>query len=324
MRNHDFVRRSWSPSVLLVAVAVAVSVSTGCASLPNVAPFTDATVKLTSATKSVGDVTVEEMRRASATVLPQNKEQLDRETKRLVEAWAKYVVTLEAASDYARSLQSVVDAANQAQQSVQNVADAAKSLASTVGVQIGPGVSIATNALSLAYSQIATARGRQTLIEAMDDLAPAIDQIALVIENSLDDLDKIVDSATQLQINALRSDLQTELGYRTRLVEDRAALYEKGWSKLSLKEKGDLKSIEEALAATESWYSLYLQRSTAITIRRAEYLATITAIRRGVMEWAATHSRLRIALKQGNQIDTAALLDTVMEIRGLVERIRAR
>jgi hypothetical protein len=51
MRNHDFVRRSWSPSVLLVAVAVAVAVSTGGASLPNVAPFTDATVKLTSATK---------------------------------------------------------------------------------------------------------------------------------------------------------------------------------------------------------------------------------------------------------------------------------
>jgi hypothetical protein len=208
MDTHDVmrVRRPWSRGALYLVIAA--TVLTGCASLPNVAPFTDATVKLTSAARSAGHMTVEDVLRAADTVLPQNKATLKDKADELKDAWAKHVAALEAASDYARSLQSVVDAANQSRQSVQNIADAAKDLADKVGLAVpatgtasAVAVGVATDAIKLAVTQINNARGRKTLTEAMEDLVPAIDQVASVFKASLGDLGKIVDASSQLQLN---------------------------------------------------------------------------------------------------------------------------
>jgi len=312
-------RGSSSPAAVLLSWAALLS---ACGALPDVAPFTRSTVMLASSTRSVGDATVAEVRLASQTVLPRNQASLEDEAERLAEGWAGHAAALDAAHEYARSLQTVVEASRSGAESVDGVVNAAEGLAQAVGLHFGAAVSIAGDALRVAYDQIARARGRRTLRSAVDDLTPAVSEVQRVLDASLEDLDEIVVRASQLQINALRSEHSSGFVFRDDLLGERARLYDKGWAALDDAEKTRLGEIEDAIAATNAWHAPFEGQRREILERRAALRQSIAATRRALAEWAAAHAEIGAALDRGGAVDTAALAAAIVEIRRLVDLAR--
>lgn len=311
---------------VMTLMGVAALVQTGCGALPDMSPFTQSTAKLTSAVRSVGTTSVQEVLLAADAALPPNRDKLKAEAAKLETNWNKIVISLEAAHEYAQSLQAVTDAASQAAASMQEVTNAATQLADTMGVPIGAGAAAGAiaRAIQLAYTHIANTKGRKTLKEAMADLAPAIDKIADVLDASLAALDQAVESAGQIQLNALSSNISTSLGYRQTLVEARHKLYEISWVALTTAQKTQLIELKAAIAETDDWYEPYVKERDATSARRATLRRSVGAIQRGVREWAQVHTDIRAALERGGGLDTTALIETIAEIRELVNEVRDR
>lgn len=309
---------------VMTLMGVAALVQTGCGALPDMSQFTQSTAKLTSAVRSVGTMSVQEVLLAADAALPENRDKLKAEAAKLGANWNKIVISLEAAQQYAQSLQAVTDAASQGAASVREVTSAATQLADTMGVQFGKGADVAGRAIQLAFAHIANAKGRKTLKEAMADLAPAIDKTAEALDAGLTALDMLVESAGQIQLNALKSNISTGLGYRQALVKARHKLYETPWVALTPAQKTQLIELKVAIAETDDWYEPYVKERDATSARRSTLRQSVGAIQRGVREWAQVHTDIRAALERGGGLDTTALIETIAEMRELVNEVRDR
>src|SRR5262245_10686356 len=109
-----------------ITVALIVGL-TGCASLPNVGPFVDASNQLRSAVATSGTVVEGELRLMPAGTDFANK---------LEKEWEARNQAFSGIAAYANSLKAIVDAGNQGAASAQKVADSVANLAKSAGVAL--------------------------------------------------------------------------------------------------------------------------------------------------------------------------------------------
>jgi len=294
----------------------------GCAVLPDVKPFAEASAQLAVSIRSVGKTAVLQMRQVSDVALPQNRKLISDEAGKLEAAWSAHVAAMNAAADYARSVQEVAEAGNAGAESARRVADAALKLAETANFAVGQTGAIVGEAFVAIYKQVARARARARLIECMNDLQPAVESIMNLMAQSLEDLRAIVLAAAQIHLNALTRGVGDELGFRLSLVAARDRFYEKGWDNLDDAQKAELATVEKAIAETDKWHAPYDEQMRGVMAERNATVEAISAAAQGMRDWGAMHVELIDAIEQGSGIDTGELLILIEEIGDLVERMR--
>ncbi len=297
----------WSMSLILTLLTA------GCASLPDVGPFVDATNQLRSAVASSGATVEAELR-----MIPAENAAADQ----LARQWAARNQAFAAMADYANSIQAIVDAGNKGAESAQKVADSVKAFAGAAGVAL-PGspeaVALATDVAKFVYNQIALAHAAKSLEKSMEAAQPAIESIATLLTSDLKDLDDILQAANKSVELDFRNEFSDQISYRNHLrnlIINRA---------VNPNDEGNLASqvqLSQLLEATNAWYGEYLEGREKIANRLRTRRALIHAAVRSPQDWAVAHGQIVAALKAGRPVNTQSLVQAAIEIRELIRKVR--
>ena len=298
----------------------------GCASLPDTQPFTDATLSLRSAVAASGTAVVAELRR---TPLPG----ISSSATNLENAWKTRNGVMSALVEYANSLQAITDAGKKGEESAKQLADAVNVLAQSLGAaSLGASEAggLAIDTFGYVYGQIAKARAAKSLELALGEIQPAIERIATLLAADQVKLDELIQVAIEAEHDALETDNQREIGYRRQLVDSRRQLMGIVGEELK-KDKANITKIErtdelgrlgEMLAATDSWNLTYTNQQNTIAERGRIAREMIAATQAAFSDWAAGHARLLAAVRAKRTPSAVELAAAATRIRELVDRYR--
>ena len=277
------------------------------------APFVSATVDLRSSVISAGHVVRNELGSTDQT----HQKLFETEWKAREKALHTMVL-------YAKSLQEVVVAGNKGADSAEKVIDSVGELAKAVGhpIPLGePAIEVASDAIKLIAKNMALAKAAKSLEESLFRIQPAIEELAQLMIQDINDLDAVIQAANK----------KAEVDFRTKeefnwLNPYRRMLREH----LSLIDVNDANSV--ALQRAEHVAKL-LEASEPIVARRDAGLAEIrkrlklsrqliTKTRLALKEWAVAHHTIAVAIKNRNPVDAHSVLVISTDIRNLMERIQ--
>lgn len=283
----------------------------GCASLPDVGPFVDASNQVRAAVATSGSVVESELR-----MLPDGESP----AVQLRDAWQARNAAFDAVVDYSSSLQAIVLAGDQGAQSAARVADSVQSLADAVGVAF-PGspaaIQVGTDAFKFVSSQIARARAANSLAEAMSAAQPAVQRIAEAISLDFADLDAVFVAASTQVLNEHRQAFSDRLSYRNRILREMTGNDPTAAGALERHLQ-----LGELLGATAEWHGEYLSGREVIEARLRAGRALIHAAAQIARDWAAAHGRLATAIQERRPVNTESLLLAAGEVRELVGKVR--
>jgi hypothetical protein len=135
-------------------------------------------------------------------------------------------------------------------QAVGALANAVTGLAKAAGV-----MSVATDAATFIYSQLALIRASKSLEEALVHTKPPVERIALIIALDLKNADNSLQAALLNLLQKKQIDYQVELGFRNGLILGQKALYTHGPLALTVQEEAHLLEINQFFKSTEIWYA---------------------------------------------------------------------
>lgn len=295
-----------------LGLAIAVAAVSGCASLPDVAPFVDATTQYRSAVVASGGAIEGELREIRATA----------QADKFAAEWNVRNHAAEALVAYARSLAAIVAAGNEGAASARKVADSVQKLAGVAGIALpaAPVVGTATDIAAFVYGQVASIRAASSLATAMETAGPAIDQIVNAMAKDLQAADSIVRAANEIAALNLAEKFNTETAHYNALVAERRTLYQRT---LTRQDEERLLQLDRLIGATRSWRDGLEAQEQAIAERLRASRQLIGATRQGLAAWALAHRDLAAAVAEGRKVDPAALVAAVTEIRELVRRVQS-
>jgi hypothetical protein len=166
----------------------------GCATPPDVKPFSDSTQALTLGVGSVQKSVSDELARVNDAAL----------TTQFHQEWDARVKAMNAMSDYAEALVGVVEAGNKGGETAQAVLDAGKEFLTTVGVAAPAGSAVATavqDAVVLAFKKVVADRAAHTVADALKAADPAVQDVANALAADLPVMKKVL---ATLRTDALR------------------------------------------------------------------------------------------------------------------------
>lgn len=299
-----------------------VALLAGCATLPDTRPFTTATVQLHDAVAAVDTSVAAVLTRAG---LPDQSAAFDR-------SWQARTAAMTALVSYASSVQAIVDAGGKGEEAGGRLTDATKKLAQSVGWLsngTSAGFDVAADAFRLASGVIAKARAARTLEKALAEMQPVIEEIAGKVVADFADARVIVQKAAELQRESFRNQHKATRDYRTQLLATKAGLESNLREQLAgdtppsaLKNRSELKSVDELLAERTKWSDDYAQVLKDIDSRGLKALALIDQSKATIAAWAAGHGQLLATVKTRRPPSTAELLSMVGRLNDLIDRYR--
>ncbi|MHC4105203.1 MAG: hypothetical protein ACYSR9_09700 [Planctomycetota bacterium] len=303
--------RQWRTTQLLLLMLVLIM--TGCASLPDIGPFADATHQLKAAVAKSGSTVSDELRYTEG-----GKEAAEQ----LVEAWKARNQAFEAIAAYADSLEAIVSSGNQGAQTAGELADSIQEFANTVGIIIPAtpaALNVANDSIKLLAKYIANTRAAKSLEDAMVQAQPAVEQIVKLIVEDLEDIDGIFRVANKLVENNFKISYATRISYRKALEDfvQKADIADANDAVLARRAQ-----MNELLDSTNSWYSEYQQGLEQIQRRLRIGRALIKTAQDSVQQWLTAHKQVVNALKNRRPVSTESLLEAAVEIQYLLKRIR--
>lgn len=288
---------------------------TGCASLPDVGPFVDASNLLRSAVATSGTTVEAELRLMTLTNATQFADRLKKNWEARNQAFA-------AIAAYSSSLKSIVDAGNEGAASAQKVADSVSNLAQAAGVAL-PGspeaVATATDILKFISAQIALARAAKSLEKAMGAAQPAVEGIAHLIAADLKNLEQIFIAASTANDNEVRTgdEFGDLISFRKQLLKQIQTSEPTNAATL-----GQQVQLGQMLQATEEWHSKYLGKRKEIDDRLRVGRALIQTCMQSANDWGVAHGRLITALQERRPVNMDSLIQAAVEIQILVRKVR--
>jgi len=297
--------------------------ATGCSTLPDVQPFTDATVRLRSAVASSGAATLAEMRRSGLEGIEEQAAELER-------AWQERQKLFSSLVEYANSLQGIVDAGKAGAESAKAVADSVQKLAQSANLVqpgTGPAAAAVTEAAQFVYQQIAIARAARSLEKSLAAIDPAAARIAEQIAADIADLEAIFLVTSQKQNNVIQEKFGPDTNLRDELERARIRRQEAmrtslraGKAPSELADATELSRADELLAGLAPKLDEMNGQLGAISERERVALQLFAEIRSGLADWAAAHTRILTAVRT-KRIPSAAELGAAADrIRQLVEK----
>ena len=305
--------RSRGLRTVLTVLLGLVLMATGCAPFPDIGPFADATRQLKAAVAQSGSTVSDELRYAG---------DMDDAADKLDEAWKERNLAFEAIVAYSDSLEAIVNSANKGRETAGKLADSIQGFAETVGVAI-PGspaaIETATDSIKLLAYHIANMRAARSLEDSMVEAHPAVEQIVELVVEDLEDVDEVFRLANKLSEVNIKNSYATRFSYR-RVLQDFVQKTDIGDANDAILNRRV--QINELLDSTDSWYGEY-QRELAENERRLRVgRALIKTAQDSVQQWVAAHGQVASALRNRRPVSTESLLETAVEIRGLLERMR--
>jgi len=306
---------TWSGKwrTMLVMFLMLVVTATGCTSLPEIGPFTDATHQLKAAVAQSGSTVSDELRYTEG-----GKETADK----LDEAWKERNRAFEAIAAYSDSLEAIVSSGNQGAQTAGELADSIQEFAEGVGIVIPAStaaVNVASDSIKLLAKYIANTRAAKSLEEAMVKAQPAVEQIVKLIVEDLEDIDGIFRAANKLVEINFKNSYATRISYR-KVLEDFVQKADIADANDAVLKK--LVQMNELLDSTNSWYSEYKQGLEQNQKRLRVGRALIKTAQASVQQWVTAHKQVVNALNNRRPVSTESLLEAAVEIRYLLKRIR--
>ena len=297
----------------------------GCASLPDVQPFTEATVGLRSAVSASGSAVVGELQRVDIAGV-------DRSAAALETAWEERNKLFTGLVEYGHSLREIVAAGKSGAASALAVADSVQNLAATAGFAApggGAAAGAVTDAAEFIYERIAIARAAGDLEEALAEVQPAIERIAEEIAKDMGDLDDLIRVASRAQQNAVQESFQREiamrevlLGKREEILADLQLALEQGRSPTALPKTQELEAVDELLASVSEASEPMESKLAGIAERERLGRRLIHEIQAGVVDWAMAHSRMLTAVRTKQLPSVAELKEAAERIKSIVEKFQ--
>lgn len=299
---------------LQVAAALAMLAAAGCSTLPDARGLAVSSAQLGSAVAAGGAMAAAELEAAG---------QADRAAD-LRKAWQVPERSVAALARYADALAEVSAAGRDGAASVQRIADAGAALAAGVGLVL-PASAAAATGLDVAltvYRQIAAVRAAGALREALERMQPVVERTTETVAAQLDDLSVVLTAANRSAAVRLRAEHADETGYLLALRRERVALYARlPLAAADAERLLQIDRVERTVIARLAPMNATLRDSEA---RLRDSLALVAATRQALADWALAHRQLLHAARAGAGSDPVALVQSVSELRELVQRARLR
>jgi len=304
-------------------VAGLVAVLAGCATLPDVAPYRDATVQLRSAVLASGNAVGAELRNAALAVEEKDRANLEKSAKTFSENWQVRVESADALVVYAQALAEITKAGKEGGDTARSLAAALEQLAGGVGIALPPAGAVATltDTAAFVYAQVAAVKASRSLEDALVAAQPAVNEIAAKLGKDLDASLALVEAAYLLQRLALDDKYGQEKSFLKALERERRKLY--GQGQLSREDEKRLKEIGELYDSSKSWREPMQAAFAQLEKRHEVEREVIVATKAAVAEWAAAHRGLAFAVRDRRTINVEGLIQATLEARELVRRLRA-
>lgn len=307
------VGHAWS----LLAVAL-FFVPIGCTALPDVTPFATSSREFASGVKAAGRVVSEDLRSDDA---------LAASSKTFDEAWDARNKAMEGVVQYADGLAAIVKSTQDARAQAKSLGNKLETLARAAGVvnpAIGASVAVGIDVASFIYGQIAIVRGANSLQEAMDAAQPAIDKIAEIITKDSENLKETVLSTASLRRNAIMDAGGAKASSYLRETEKRRdearAAFARDPSTAHREELLAADRFIETARSENERFRAEVARANQMSQTSAEL---VQAMRDGVSRWTAAHRQVAQALKDRQSVSVDSLTDAAVEVRDLLQRLRA-
>lgn len=297
---------------------------TGCTSLPDVSPFATATRSLADAIRASGKAVSDE-----AEQIQDGKELSDE----LDKEWEARTKVMAAMVRYADSLSAIVDAANRGRETGKALAAKVEELA--IAASLIPGAGVAGGAVGDAagfvIGQLALMRGAKSLEEALEAAHPVVRRVAETLAKDLASLDLLVRSAEKNQdgqlfaSEAFRSALDAEGAANTAkqaILAELAKAKDAADMTKSARILAQLAEIEKILAATRVTLAPAEEQQRAMKERVRATRALIAASSEALGRWDVAHQDLLFAIQNRRPVDVSSILQAVVEVRELVQRVK--
>ena len=296
--------------------AVLTALSYGCAApLPDVSPFVAASAQLRSGVASAGSATAGELARVPGG---------EAYAKQLTTEWAARVRACDALLRYAQSLQDITQAGAQGRESAQAVADSITALASAASFALpaAGALSVGVDTARFVYAQIALVRASNSLEAALAAASPAVEEVTNAIALDMAQLASVLALATKTSQGELTQKYSTVLGYRRQLERQRHAAFAQLGTDAESGLGQRLQQLTTLLAGSEDEYSVYSQELADMMKRQNAARAVVRAAADAVTEWGAAHRALAAAVQQKRTVNVQNLVESTLELRALVKRMR--
>ena len=212
------------PNAKLIAVVTLIALLAACAEIPDIKPFADATANLATAS----DKGYRQTEAQLATLQAENPDLTDAAKKSLNELRTRWKPTKEAMTalvSYTDSLSALADAGNSGKEAAKRLTDSFEGLYGAVG-QLMPlpglstGVKTAFDAIGAVNGAIAKMRARNSLRDAAEDAAPAVQVVAKVLAENFVSLEQLSRSAGTAGAAAFENKNHVLLDYHQALLEN--------------------------------------------------------------------------------------------------------
>jgi len=297
---------------------------TGCAALPDMSPYTDATLQLRSTVVAGGHAVQAGLESAAASYEAGDPaaRQIREQAAQFNQAWRARIDGADALLAYTEAVTDLARSGTQGDASARKLADALGGLATGVGVVLPAAGTVATitDVAAFVYGHIAAARAAKSLDQALHAAQPAVDRLATVLSQDLQASLDILHAARRLQATAMALKFNEETAYLKTLARERKAIYGKDTQTPADEQR--LRQIGELLDATRSWREPMEQAQADTEAQYRLRIQLIHATQAAVAEWAAAHRSLAAAVRENRSVNVEALVQATQEAKELVRRLR--
>lgn len=296
---------------------------TGCAALPDMSAYRDATLQLRSTVVAGGHAVQSGLESAAASygAGDPTAKRIGEKSVEFNEAWQKRIQGADALLAYTEAVTDLARSGTQGDASARKLADALGGLASGVGVVLPPAGTVATvtDVAEFVYGHIAAARAAKSLDQALQSAQPAVDRLATVLSQDLQTSLDILHAARRLQATTLALKFNEETAYIRTLARERKTLY--GKAPLTPADEQRLREIGELFEATREWREPMERHQAELEAQYRLRIQLINATQAAVAEWAAAHHSLAAAVRENRSVNVEALVQATQQAKELARRL---
>lgn len=342
-----------TPNVRGIAVLslLVLSVLAGCHSAPDMRPFADATSQLSVSVKAAGRAVGDEITAVTRSWPEDQRARADEIRERFHSHWVQRGRLADALSEYAVSLTEIVSAGERGEASALALATSFGKLCDAVGSALPPAMAgevVASSAARL-YGLFARDRAARTLARGMAEMQPALDVVIGLLDKDLASIERAL-----LVLRVEAGDAPYDhtappvAGFlpsneRNNLIQHSASLTTLRAELAEVQERGSIEQLpgdaterraresylQGRISASEASIAASVQRLEPIRASIAEAqdridteVNLVQTIRGGLADWASSHGRLAQAAVERKAPRVDELVDTAVQIRDLVRKIR--
>jgi chromosome segregation ATPase len=212
------------PNAKFGAVVLVIALLSACADIPDIKPFADATANLATATDKGYRQTEAQLAMLQAEN-PDLQDQAKKSLQELHDRWKPTKEAMNALVGYTDSLAALADAGNTGKEAANKLTNSFEGLYGAVGQLvplpgISAGVKTAFDAIGAVNGVIAKMRAHNSLKDAAEDAAPAVQVVAKVLAENFVFLEQLSRSAGTAGSAAVENKHHGLLDYHQALVEN--------------------------------------------------------------------------------------------------------